>query len=593
MLHRSCSSISRSSKRYIYHFLPLATALALCHNHTLTKHTEALINLRNFLTTTATTSASEQSTPTSSSNSRKKTEKAIILDGRAVSAAWQDELAQQVQDIRSRGGRPPGLGVILVGNRPDSQLYVTRKQEACERVGIRSVLRRLPANTTQVALRRAVRALCADPMVDGVLVQLPLPRHIDEEDVIEHFDPGKDVDGFHPLNVGRTLMRGRSARFVPCTALGCVELLRRSGIQVRGKSVAIVGDSNIVGMPLAMLFRDEGAANVTVLHRSSYSSLFSAPSGGNSSGGGEEEGEGRGSTTMENKEEEEEEEDDQSSTAVELQEAAEAASREAEQRAQANACLPHSPGPATIYSNTTSTSKIHNRVKPHRREAQPYQVTYSSGMRDAYLPIPHPNPQPHPQPQTYEEDSTLPQHFTELAAITRTADILVVAVGYPHLVKADWVKPGAVVVDVGINAVDWDYVSHGEGAGSVSRPPPQPSSHVVEKEVETEGGGDGATMMTTSSSSSTRRTSPGDDDHPHFHVVGDVDFEEAVHVASAVSPVPGGVGPMTIAALLHNTIHAAAIKMGLRKEYTPSQDDDDDDGEEEKEEGLTATGIRR
>jgi len=128
---------------------------------------------------------------------------------------------------------------------------------------------------SQIGIRQTLRALCADTTVDGVLVQLPLPAHIDEEDVIEHFDPSKDVDGFHPLNVGRTLMRGRCARFVPCTALGCIELLRRSGLPIQGKSVAIVGDSNIVGMPLAMLFRDEGAATVTVIHRTTYASLFS------------------------------------------------------------------------------------------------------------------------------------------------------------------------------------------------------------------------------------------------------------------------------------------------------------------------------
>lgn len=128
--------------------------------------------------------------------------KALVLDGRAVAANWEAELAEQVQAIRDRGGRPPGLGVILVGSRPDSLVYVTRKREACDRVGMHSVVRRLPASVSQMGLRQAVRALCADPSVDGVLVQLPLPPHIDEEDVIEHFEPGKDVDGFHPLNVG-------------------------------------------------------------------------------------------------------------------------------------------------------------------------------------------------------------------------------------------------------------------------------------------------------------------------------------------------------------------------------------------------------
>lgn len=424
--------------------------------------------------------------------------RAAILDGRAVAAAWQDELAGQVADVRARGGRPPGLGVILVGDRPDSLLYVTRKREACDRVGIRSVVSHLPADTSQVGLRRAVRALCADPAIDGVLVQLPLPGHIDEEDVIEHFDPGKDVDGFHPLNVGRTLMRGRCARFVPCTALGCVELLRRSGVPIAGRSVAIVGDSNIVGMPLAMLFRDEGAATVSVVHRSSYSSLFSG--GAAAAGAG--------------------------------------AATAAQRRADANACLPHRPGPdmydyqardaaasAPAGGDRPTNHHADSRAQ-HHREAQPYQVTYSSGMRDAYLP-----PPPHG-----EDPAAVPAHLSELAGITRTADILVVAVGYPHLIKADWIKPGAVVIDVGINAVDWD-VPPGAAAAEV--------------------GGPGRAG---------RGVSEDQEDHPPFHVTGDVDFEEAVRVASAVSPVPGGVGPMTIAALLHNTVHAAAIKMGLRSE---------------------------
>lgn len=125
-----------------------------------------------------------------------------VLDGRAVAAAWQEELAVEAADIRIRGGRPPGLGVILVGDRPDSQLYVARKQEACERAGVHADVRRLPATISQISLRRSLKALCSDPNIDGILVQLPLPPHIDEEDIIEHIDPQKDVDGFHPLNVG-------------------------------------------------------------------------------------------------------------------------------------------------------------------------------------------------------------------------------------------------------------------------------------------------------------------------------------------------------------------------------------------------------
>jgi methylenetetrahydrofolate dehydrogenase (NADP+)/methenyltetrahydrofolate cyclohydrolase len=191
-----------------------------------------------------------------------------LLDGKQCASAWQQEMAADVRRIVDAAGRPPGLGVVLVGDRPDSHVYVLRKREACESIGVVSKVKYLEETCSQTNVRHAVQAMCKDGSIDGVLVQLPLPRHIDEEDVIEHFDPGKDVDGFHPLNVGRTLMRGRTARFVPCTAMGCIELLKRSGIELKQKSVVIVGDSNIVGMPLAMLFRDEGTSSVTVIHRS-------------------------------------------------------------------------------------------------------------------------------------------------------------------------------------------------------------------------------------------------------------------------------------------------------------------------------------
>ena len=380
-----------------------------------------------------------------------------------------------------------------------------------------SVFRQFSSSISQVALRRAVVALCADPSVDGVLVQLPLPGHIDEEDIIEHFDPGKDVDGFHPLNVGRTLMRGRSARFVPCTALGCVELLRRGNIEIHGKSIAIVGDSNIVGMPLAMLFRDEGAATVTVVHRSSYSSLFSGGSLAAAAGSS-------AAHPVEPQTDSKASEIESGSSSVGIpREDADAARR----RAEANACLPHTPGP--IYSSNSNQSSSSSSSAPsssessssHHRELQPYQVTYSSGMRDAYLP---------PTQSNFEDPASVPSHLAELAGITRTADILVVAVGYPHLVKEDWIKPGAVVIDVGINVVDWDYHPH----------------HLPQS--------------TSTTADST------EEEQAHFHVVGDVDFNQAVRVASALTPVPGGVGPMTIAALLHNTVRAAAVKMGLRNE---------------------------
>eukprot|EP00879_Flechtneria_rotunda_P021753 GHRR01022937.1.p1 GENE.GHRR01022937.1~~GHRR01022937.1.p1 ORF type:complete len:385 (+),score=137.70 GHRR01022937.1:206-1360(+) len=197
-------------------------------------------------------------------------QRADVLDGRAVAAAWSEELQQQVPAIKKQLGRSPGLAVVLVGNRPDSVLYVSRKQEACARIGINCRILRLPETVGQAALQEAIRQLTADLTVDGVLIQLPLPRHLDEESVMESLDPRKDVDGFHPLSMGRMLMRGRARRFVPATPLGVVELLSRSAVNLAGKTAVVLGDSNIVGTPLAALLRDEGAALVTTCHRVSY-----------------------------------------------------------------------------------------------------------------------------------------------------------------------------------------------------------------------------------------------------------------------------------------------------------------------------------
>lgn len=304
--------------------------------------------------------------------------------------------------MRRRAGRAPGLGVVLVGDRPDSLLYVTRKREACERVGIAERLVRLPGDCTQRQAQEVVRALCADPDVDGMLVQLPLPRQISEEAVMDAFDPGKDIDGFHPLNMGRVLMRDRARGFVPAAALGALRLLGHEGVPLRGRSAVVVGDSNTVGTPLAALLRDAGAASVTVVHRASYAALFQ-------------------------------------DAACDLAAAA---------RAAAEACAPRVPlGPSAAA----------------RAQAAEHGL---AGVSD----------------------------------IARTADLLVVAVGYPRLVDAAWVKPGATVVDVGINVVD-------------------------------------------------------------DRVVGDVDVDSVQGVAGALTPVPGGIGPMTIAATMHNVIRAARLRL--------------------------------
>ena len=375
-----------------------------------------------------------------------------VLDGKDVAYMWQDEMAKDVVRCVERYSRPPGLGVVLVGDRLDSHVYVMRKREACDRVGIMSKVVYLPGgeDVGQDEVCRAVDGLCGDDEIDGVLVQLPLPKHIDEEEVIEHFDPSKDVDGFHPLNVGRTLMKGRMARFVPCTALGCVELLGRSGIELRGKRVVIVGDSNIVGMPLAMLFRDQGTASVTVIHRSSHSNIDSARNCG---------------------------------------------------RGPSSYHMPH-----RVVHDTAGGGSMEDG---HDDPPHPYQVTYSC-----------------------PDDARVNAMFTyddvqSMASVTRTADVLVVAVGCPELVTASWIKPGAIILDVGINSKE----SFVHGTAPLYQ---QLAQH----------------------------------DTMHQHIVGDVNFSSVWGKAGAISPVPGGIGPMTVAALLHNTISSAAWRLAGMENFT-------------------------
>lgn len=384
-----------------------------------------------------------------STHQQNKTQQTVLLDGKACGQQWQDELGLQVSKIVSMTGRPPGLGVVLVGDRLDSHVYVMRKREACESIGIVSKVKYLPGDhVKQHDVRQAVQSLCKDPVIDGVLVQLPLPRHIDEEDVIEHFDPRKDVDGFHPLNVGRTLMRGRTASFVPCTALGCIELLQRSGVDVHHKTVVIVGDSNIVGMPLAMLFRDKGAGSVTIIHRSSFGTFRRGTSNDSNCG----------------------------------------------------------KGPVTYRAQETRRSVD---VPPH-----PYKVTYSNSYE-------------------IHENPFSPEDVRNMKNITRTADILVIAVGYPELVTDEWIKPGAVILDVGINSVPALSPVGGEDIQAGEEP-------MYEKLLE------------------------GVRNDQHLHsIVGDVNAASVMGKARYLSPVPGGIGPMTVAALLHNTIASASWRLGV------------------------------
>ncbi|KAK9835167.1 hypothetical protein WJX81_002639 [Elliptochloris bilobata] len=196
---------------------------------------------------------------------RSLTGRGAPLDGLGPAAAWTTELAAEADSLRRALGRPPGLAIVLVGNRLDSQLYVQRKLEACAKVGIRASVDRLPAAVGQADLEARVRALCSAAAVDGLIVQLPLPPHINAAVVLSALEPAKDVDGYHPLNLGQLLLQAPGSMFVPCAALGCLELLKRSGVDVRGKTAAVLGDSSTVGLPIALALRSSGVGTLTLV----------------------------------------------------------------------------------------------------------------------------------------------------------------------------------------------------------------------------------------------------------------------------------------------------------------------------------------
>ncbi len=292
---------------------------------------------------------------------------AQLIDGKAIAATIRGEIKVEVDKMKEEFGRVPGLAAVLVGSRKDSQTYVRMKKKACAEVGITSFGYDLPEDISQKELLKVVQNLNANPDVHGILVQLPLPDHIDDEEILGAISLEKDVDGFHPLNIGRLSMKRRDPLFVPCTPRGVIELLDRMNIEIEGKRAVVLGRSNIVGLPAAML----------LLHR-----------------------------------------------------------------------------------NATLTI-CHSRTK-------------------------------------------------DLPAVVREADILVAAVGRAEMVKGDWVKPGAAVIDVGVNAVDDPTKKKG------------------------------------------------------YRLVGDVAFDEVKEVAGYITPVPGGVGPMTIAMLLKNTLDSAKREMGMK-----------------------------
>ena len=277
---------------------------------------------------------------------------AMRIDGKAISAQIRAEIREECRAFTEKNGYAPGLAVVIVGENPASQVYVRNKKKACEEVGFYSEVHELPEATTQAELNALVDALNANERIHGILVQLPLPRHLDETEVLLRIRPDKDVDAFHPYNVGKIMIGDPD--FLPCTPAGVMALLERSNIEVAGKNCVVIGRSNIVGKPMAML-------------------------------------------------------------------------------------LLHANGTVTI---------CHSRTK-------------------------------------------------NLAEVCREADILVVAIGRADFLSADMVKPGAVVIDVGMN-----------------------------------------------------RRADGT-------LTGDVDFAAVEPIAGAITPVPGGVGPMTITMLLQNTLTAA------------------------------------
>jgi len=287
---------------------------------------------------------------------------AQLIDGTAIAQKVRAGVAAEVAKRAAAGLQRPGLATVLVGENPASQAYVRSKHKACAEVGIESFGHVLPKTATQAEVETLVAKLNADPAVHGILVQLPLPAGLDEEKVLSLINIDKDVDGFHPVNIGRLSMKGREPLFIPCTPNGCMVLLEESGAKFKGANAVVLGRSNIVGLPAAMLLL----------------------------------------------------------------------------------------------------------------------------RRDCTLTICH-------------------SRTPDLPAVCRTADILIAAVGRPFMVKHDWVKPGAFIIDVGINRID------------------------------------DATKKSGS------------------RLVGDVDFDDVKDVAGAITPVPGGVGPMTIAMLLKNALRGAEL----------------------------------
>lgn len=343
---------------------------------------------------------------------------AQLIDGVAVAARVRADVASGVKDFVGETNVVPGLATVLVGENPASTTYVRAKRKACAEVGIESFGHELPATATQGELETLVRKLNEDSRVHGILVQLPLPEGLNEESLLAAISIEKDVDGFHPINIGKLGMKGRDPLFVPCTPDGCMRLLEESGAEFSGADAVVLGRSNIVGLPAAMLL---------------------------------------------------------------------------------------------LKRNTTLTV-CHSRTK-------------------------------------------------DLPKICRRADILIAAVGIPEMVKGSWVKPGAIVIDVGINTKWVVHESDQEFICATSK-----ETFIGHTQDESSKGGRKRMGYLEPTSGKTYLVDHLPDDLPEeslvklfrkYKLVGDVDFDDVKEVAGHLTPVPGGVGPMTIAQLLSNTLRAA------------------------------------
>ncbi|CAI5521955.1 unnamed protein product [Closterium sp. Naga37s-1] len=421
---------------------------------------------------------------------------AKIIDGKAIAKQIHGEVAEGVAKLKEATGKVPGLAVIIVGERKDSQTYVRMKVKACQEVGIASFEGKLPGDASQDDVIAAVREFNANPDVHGILVQLPLPAHISEEAVLAEVALPKDVDGFHPINIGQLAMKGRHPQFAPCTPEGCMVLLERSGVQISGQRAVVIGRSNIVGMPAAMLLVERDAT-VTIVHSRTkepkeivkQADIVIAAIGRAQMVKGDWLKAGcavidEGINAV----------DDVSKKAgyrlvgdVDYEEAREV---KADWLKPGCAVIDVGINAVDDASNKAGYRLVGNVDYEQAREA--HLPCSLSSHSTALLPAPL-------RPLSFNSPSPPPARSFSIAS--PTLSIL-------HQVKADWLKPGCAVIDVGINAVD----DASKKAG--------------------------------------------------YRLVGDVDYEGAREVAGWITPVPGGVGPMTIAVLLQHTLTAAQRALG-------------------------------